>query len=66
MAEILHQSHGLKIHRNDKNGFVVVTLHHTADPSKQSAEWRREAEMGMAKAKAARELDIDHGAMFGE
>lgn len=66
MAEILHEATGLKIHRNDKNGFVVVTLHHTADPSKRSAEWRREAELGMSKAKAARELDIDYGAMFGE
>jgi hypothetical protein len=66
MPEILHESEGLKIVKNDKNQFVICTLFFNADPKKRSAAWRREAEAGMTPAKFAREYLIDYGAQFGE
>lgn len=65
MPQLLHQSTGLKIVKNDHNQFVVATLHHTADPAKRSEEWRREAAAGLTPEQAARELDIDYTAVMG-
>ena len=66
MPEILHEGEGLKIVKNDKNKFCVVTLHYTADPGKRSAEWKTEAMAGLSAAKFAKEYEIDYEAMFGE
>jgi len=63
--QILHQSTGLKIVKNPRNRFAVITLHHTADPAKASPEWRREAAAGLTPEQAARELDIDYTAVMG-
>jgi hypothetical protein len=65
-TEVIHDTKGLRIVRNGKNQFVVITLHHTADPDKCSPAWRKEAHAGMSDAQFAREYDIDYGAMFGE
>ena len=64
--EILHTSHGLRIKRNAKNGFVVATLHYTADPSKRSPEWEKEARAGLNPAKFEQEYNINYTALFGE
>jgi hypothetical protein len=66
MAEILHESQGLTIKKNDINQFVIITLHYLADEHKRSPEWEKEARAGMSEAKFAREYNIDYGAMFGE
>lgn len=65
MSTILHESTGLTIKKNAKNGFIVCTLHHTADPAKRTPEWRREAAAGMTPEKFAREYDIDYTAVMG-
>ena len=64
--EILHEQTGLKIVRNPKNRFVVVTLHYTADPAKRSPEWIAEARAGMHAAKFAQEYEMDYTALYGE
>jgi hypothetical protein len=66
MAKSLHSQQGLKIVQNSKNGFVVATLHYTADPRKRSKEWKAEAVQGMSKAKAEQEFEISYDAMLGE
>jgi hypothetical protein len=66
MPKLLHESTGLRIHENDKNGFAVVRLHYTADPAKRSEEWKHEAMAGMSPAKWAMEYEIDFTAQFGE
>ncbi len=65
MPKLLVEDVGLKIVKNDNNGFAVVTLHHTADPAKRAPEWRREAAAGMTPEKFAREYDIDYTAVMG-
>lgn len=66
MPKIIHQSKGLKIVQNDKNGFTVVSLHYTADPRKRSKEWEREARQGLSEAKFNQEYNIDYAAQMGE
>jgi hypothetical protein len=66
MPNLLHQQKGLRIVQNDKNGFIVVTLHYTADPAKRSSLWKKEAAQGMSHAKFAQEYEIDYTALFGE
>lgn len=65
-AEILHESTGLTIHRNDKNKFVVATLHYYADPAKRRKEWIETAKTGMTPSKWNKEYEIDYLAQFGE
>lgn len=65
-AQLLHEQRGLWIRKNAKNGFHVITLHHTADPKKRSLSWRQEAAQGLTKAKFAREYDIDYDSTLGE
>jgi hypothetical protein len=65
-AEILHESTGLTIKRNAKNKFIVVTLHHTADPHKRGEQWRAEARAGMKPGAFEKEYDLDYTALFGE
>lgn len=62
----LHSQTGLQIRRNDKNGFVVVTLHYTADPRKRGPAWRKEAAQGLSPAKFEQEYEISYTAMMGE
>jgi hypothetical protein len=66
MPKILHEQRGLKIVKNDKNKFCVVTLHYTADPAKRTKEWKNEASAGMHPAKFAQEYEIDYTALYGE
>jgi hypothetical protein len=66
MPELLHEQEGLRIVKNDKNRFAVVTLLYTADPAKRSPEWLAEARAGMHPAKFAQEYLIDYTALFGE
>ncbi len=63
--KLLHQQEGLRVERNRGNSFVVITLHHTADPSKRSVEWRKDAEAGLTPEYVAKELDIDYTALYG-
>ena len=66
MPQLLHSSQGLSIVRNDKNGFVVATLHYTADPRKRSAEWKKEAHQGLTPVKFDQEYEISYDALMGE
>ena len=66
MAKILHEGLGIRVKKNDKNGFCVVTLHYTADPRKRSKAWLIEAKQGMAPAKFEQEYEISYTAMMGE
>lgn len=63
--EILFEQQGLRIKRNGINGFIVVTLHHTADHLKRDPNWRKVARQGMTPEKFAREYDIDYQAVLG-
>lgn len=63
---ILHEQQGLRIHRNERNGFVVCRLHFTADPRKRSEEWRAASKRGMSRAKWEQEFDINYDAQLGE
>ena len=65
MPQILHDSEGLKIKRNDKNSFIVVTLRYDADPSKRGSEWLREAQAGLTPEQFAQEYLIDYSAVLG-
>lgn len=64
--EILHQSTGLTIKKNPKNGFIVCTLHYTAAENKRNFEWIKEARAGLSPAKWAREYEIEYFAMMGQ
>lgn len=64
-AELLHQGQGLKIVRNERNQFIIASLHYSANPAKRSPEWVREAKAGMDPAKAAREYELDYTATIG-
>jgi hypothetical protein len=66
MSKVLHSQQGLQIRQNTRNGFVVATLHYTADPRKRSKEWKKEAFQGMSQAKAEQEFEISYDAMLGE
>ena len=66
MPEILHQQTGLKICRNERNGFIIASLHYTADPIKRSEAWLRSAKQGMSQAKFEQEYEINYSAMLGE
>jgi hypothetical protein len=66
LAKILHTQPGLKIVQNERNGFVVCTLHYTADPRKRGSVWRAEAQQGLSQAKFEQEFEISYDAMLGE
>lgn len=61
-----HDRPGLRIVRNDHNGFVVASLYYWADPSKRAEVWEREAKAGMSEAQWRKEYLIDYSALFGE
>src|SRR5580700_4034854 len=62
----LYSQPGLKIVQNSKNGFIVATLHYSADPRKRAKEWKREAAQGLSQAKFEQEFEISYDAMLGE
>ncbi len=66
MPILLHSQRGLSIVKNDRNGFTVCTLRYDADPKKRSAEWKREAQQGLSKAKFDQEYEISYDAQMGE
>lgn len=66
MPQILHESTGLRIHKNDKNKFCIVSLHYTADPIKRDPDWIAEAKSGMQSAQWAKEMEIDYAALYGQ
>lgn len=49
---------GVTFRRNPRNGFAVMEVHFTADPSKRSAEWIKESKRGMPSQEWAREFDL--------
>jgi hypothetical protein len=66
LPEILHEQTGLKIKRNDHNGFVVCSLHFTADPAKRDEWWAREAAAGMPPSEFEREYNLKYIVASGE
>ena len=66
MPKILHSQKGLKIVQNEHNGFVVCTLHYTADPRKRGKQWAKEAHQGLSNAKFEQEYEISYDALLGE
>jgi hypothetical protein len=66
MPKLLHESQGLRIVQNDKNGFAVATLHFTADPRKRGETWIAESKKGLKAAKWEQEFNISYDAMLGE
>jgi hypothetical protein len=66
MPEVLHESTGLRIVKNDTNRFCIASLHYTADPAKRSKLWKQEAMAGMPPARWAKEYEIDYTALYGQ
>lgn len=66
MAEILHESDGLTIRRNDKNKFCIISLFYYADPDKKDPKWAETVKAGMTPSEWAKEYLIDYTAQFGE
>lgn len=52
--------------KNPKNGFIVVTLHYTADPRKRSPEWLKAAKQGLHPSRFEQEFNISYDAVMGE
>src|SRR5579859_167876 len=66
MPELIHESEGLKIVRNDRNKFCVCTLFYYADPEKRKPEWENTVRQGMSQRDWAKEYLIDYTAKFGD
>lgn len=66
MPKILHEQTGLTIKRNDHNGFVVCSLHFTADPAKREAWWAKEAAAGMPPSEFEREYNLKYITASGQ
>lgn len=49
---------GFKVWRNPKNGFVVISLHYTADPNKRDPLWKEETKRGMPEMDWQREYEL--------
>lgn len=62
----IHESEGLRIWQNPRNGFVVARLHFTADARKRSDEWIAASRRGMSNAKWRQEFNIEYDAQQGE
>lgn len=56
----------LPIVRNKRNDFTIVTLHYSADPSKNTDEWIHEAKKGMPERGWLREYEIDYSVYEGK
>lgn len=64
--ELIHSQEGLTIRRNEKNRFVVIRLHYTADPDKRSEDWLTEAKAGMPESRFRKEYEIEWDALDGQ
>lgn len=64
--EIIHESQGLRIKRNPKNHFTVVTLRFEADPKKAEPWWIKEAGAGLPESRVQQEYYINYRAVFGK
>jgi hypothetical protein len=56
-AEVKFPMKGVETWQNPKNGFQVIDLHYTADPEKQSTEWREAIMNGMPRRKFLMEYE---------
>ena len=54
----------IPIRKNEGNGFVVASLHYSADPDKDD-EWKEQASQNMSEERWAREMEIDWNAAGG-
>jgi hypothetical protein len=57
---------GLSFKRNARNGFACMFLHYTADPEKRSAEWKKQAQLGVSHADWQQEMEGDFDAKAGQ
>ena len=57
-VEIEELCHGLKMWTNPINGFTILRLHYTADPTKRSPEWKAEERRKYGEAEWNREMEI--------
>lgn len=55
---------GMKTRQN-RNGFMAVELHYSADPSKATEEWLKKTRPGYSEPGWKREMEIDFGALGG-
>ncbi len=56
-AEVKSPMTGVEVWKNPKNKFLVIDLHYTANPEKQSAEWREAVADGMPRRKFLMEYE---------
>lgn len=56
---------GMKAWKNEKNEFVVVACHYTADPEKRSDEWYTKATSGLRDDQVEREYEINFESKAG-
>ena len=56
----------LPVKRNEKNRFVVATVHYSLDPEKNTPEWIEEAKRGMPERGWLREYEIDYSTYAGK
>ena len=52
--------------RKLNNGFTVTTLHYTADPTKRTEIWRKEAKYGLPEDLFDREYEINYSSSAGK
>lgn len=57
---------GLSVRKNPKNGFCVISLHMSADPKKQSEEYRNSIKAQMPLEDFKREYDLERTVYAGE
>lgn len=57
---------GITEWRNPRNGFYVVRLHYTADPSKRGADWKKKTSEGLSLRAWQREYEISWTSPEGE
>ena len=65
-AEVKSPMTGVEVWKNPRNGFFVIDLHYTANPEKQSAEWREAIESGMPRRKFLMEYEKNWEAFEGK
>jgi hypothetical protein len=58
LAQVEEPCEGLKVWTNPVNGFRVLRLHRSADPSKRSTEWILQSRRGMSYMDWLREVEI--------
>lgn len=58
--------HGITIHKNRKNGFVVLACAYYADPEKRTEAWWKEATKNLRPDQVERELLINFDSRGGE